>query len=263
MPHVLIVNPAERPSKRRKASPKGKTMAKAKRSKAQIAATRKLVAMNKARAGGKSVSRAKPKRKAAKSTPAKTAPKRRTHRITSAAEASVAGRKLRYRRKNPIGGDFIGGTLIPAAVGGASAVGIDVLMGVLPLPVQMKTGPMAPVVRVAAAIGLGFVASKVASRRVAEQVAVGAITVTAYQLMRTVAAKMTAGKVPGLSEYVSGDSIGYDGYAVVPTVGEYVSGDGVGEYVDGDDMGYPSAGMIVGDLMPDGSVEGWETGVYR
>lgn len=260
MPHVLIVNPAERPSKARKAQRKGKTMAKAKRSRAQIAATKKLVAMNKARAGGKkSVSRAKPKRSSSRAVAAPAKPKRRTHRITSAAEASVAGRKLRYRRKNPIGGDFIGGTLIPAAVGGASAVGIDVLMGMLPLPVQMKTGPMAPVVRVAAAIGLGFVASKVASKRVADQVAVGAITVTAYQLMRAVAAKMTAGKVPGLAEYVSGD----EGYMVVPTVGEYVSGDGVGEYVDGDDMGYPSAGMIVGDLMPDGSVEGWETGVYR
>ena len=47
----------------------------------------------------------------------------------------------------------------------------------------MKAGPMAPVVRVAAAIGLGFVASKVASKRVADQVAEGRWRACARELV--------------------------------------------------------------------------------
>jgi hypothetical protein len=256
MPQFLIVNPSERK--------KGKTMAKAKRSPAQRAATKRMIAANRARRKGPSVSRAKPARKAsrkprrastARSAPARSAPrrstkKRRSHPITSRAEGSRAGRKLRYRRKNPMGG-FIGDTLIPSALGGAGALTLDVLLGVVPLPAMMKTPMMAPVVKVAAAIGLGWLASKVTSKRTANQIAVGAISVTLYNVAKAGLIKVGGGKIPGLSAYP-------DGY-----MGEYVS-----EYIDenGDvqqQIGYSSTGEMVGDLMPDGSVEGYETGVYR
>lgn len=248
-------------------------MAKAKRTPAQKRATAKMIAANKARRkapAAKRVSRAKPKRRSAPraaAAPARSAPrraKRRSHPITSRTEASVAGRKLRYRRKNPIGAGFIGDTLIPSAIGGAGALGLDVLMGVLPLPVAMKTGPMAPVVKVAGAIGLGFVAGKLTSRKTANQIAAGAITVTLYNVAKAALVKFGGGKIPGLSEYIAGeDGMVYDASTGQP-VSEYV---GVNEYVGESDevpqIGYPNAGMMVGELMPDGSVEGYETGVYR
>ncbi len=241
-------------------------MAKTKRTPAQLRATRKLVALNKARAKGK-VSRAKPGKK--KSYAMRAAPEhitivnpktparrkaRRSHPITPARVASEAGRKLRYRRKNPVGG-FFTDTLIPSAVGGAGALTLDVLLGVLPIPAQFKTGPMAPVVKLAGAVGLGFLASKVAPKRVANQIAAGAITVTLYGVAKQMLVKVGGGKIPGLGEYVG------EMYVEPVAVGEYV-----GEYISdasGGDMGYPNAGMIVGDLQPDGSVEGYETGVYR
>lgn len=286
MAQVLLINPAERPSKVKAKRKEKPIMAKKQRSAAQRAATRKLVAMNKARSGGskgKRVSRAKPASKRRKASGsyaiATVAPKRRKARrpFTSAAVASDAGRKLRYRRRNPIGSGFIGDTLIPAALGGGGALAVDVLLGLLALPVMMKTGPMAPIVKVAAAVGLGFAAQTVVSRKTAEQLAAGAITVTLYNVAKAALVKAGKGKIPGLSEYVGAypDALFYDGASggVVNGMGEFVSGpdespammgmddDGMGG--DDDGMGYMNAGTV-GELMPDGSVSDYgEDGVYR
>lgn len=233
-------------------------MAKAKRTPAQKRATAKMLAANKARRRGTSapkVSRAKPKRRAA---PRAAAPARRrarrTHAITPPSVASRAGRQLRYRRKNPI--SFISETLVPSAIGGAGALGLDILFGVLPLPATLKASPFFPAVKVAGAIGLGMLAGQVVSKKTAGQIAAGAITVTLYNVAKAALNKASGGKIPGLAEYISGDGVVYaDGQAFQ-----------VGEYIDGDDalqIGYPNAGMMVGDLMEDGTVNGYETGVYR
>lgn len=255
MPHVVIVNPSDRPSQRkarttRKASTKrkGATVAKKQRTAAQKAATRKMIAANRARsrparkAPARKVSRAKP---AARRTPAKRRA-RRSHPITPAAVATRAGRQLRYRRKNPVGG-FVKDTLMPSVIGGGGALALDVLLGVLPLPAQFKTGPMAPVVKVAGAIGLGYAAGMVVNKRTAEQIAAGALTVTFYNIAKGLLVRFGGGKIPGLAEYVS----------MYP--------DGVGAYVSGDEVpqvGYVDSGMQVGELVPDG-MGGYETGVYR
>lgn len=237
-------------------------MAKAKRSAAQQRATRKMIAANRAKRRGTAA--AKPKRRPAR-TKARAA--RRTQRAanpapavrkrtrrTSKRDASTAGRTLRRRRSNPVGGvgGFIKNTMMPSAVGGAGALALDLVMNMLPLPPAMKSGPMRPVVKVVGAIGLGMLASKMASRQVGGQVAAGALTVTLYDMARVALAKndMTK-KLFGLGEYGVEDA----------RVGEFVS-----EYVSGDEqesIGYVDSGMQVGDLMPDGSVEGYETGVYR
>lgn len=253
MPQVLLVNPAPRKGatsarkgatsakKRISRSPK---MAKAKRSPAQQRATRKMIAANRARRKAAAAPRRPAARPAAKkqaASRAAPAKKRTTARrgrggwpITSAATASRAGRALRHRRPNPIGG-FVSNTLMPSLVGGAGALALDVAMAVVPLPAQMKTGPMAPLVKAAGAVGLGMIAGKVMGRRVGEQVAAGGLTVTAYNVARQLLVQATGGKIPGLSEYVS-------------------------EYVDFQppQLGYESSGGQVGDY-----VEGYETGVYR
>lgn len=223
------------------------------RSAAQKAATRKMIAANRARSrASRAPKRAAPKRRRAarRAAPAAAAPrrvKRRASRrraawpITSAQAASRAGRKLRYRRPNPIG--FLSNTLMPAAVGAGGALALDVALGALPLPATLKTGPMAPLVKVAGAVGLGMIASKVVNRRVGEQIAAGALTVQVYNMAKAALVKFGGGKIPGLSMYP-------DGY-----LNEYVSSDMPA-------LGYVDSGMQVGEFVEDG-MGGYETGVYR
>lgn len=229
-------------------------MAKAKRSAAQKRATAKMIAANRARARG--AKRATPRKPAARPAAKRSAPraaprpKKRTSArrgrggwpITSAAAASRAGRALRHRRPNPIGG-FVKDTLMPSVVGGAGALALDVAVGMLPLPPALKSGPMAPLVKAAGAVGIGMLAGQFLGRRTGEQVAAGALTVTVYNVARMMLVKASNGRIPGLSGYVD----------------EYVS-----EYVDSGppQLGYESSGGQVGD----GDVvemAGFETGVYR
>ena len=257
MPQVLLVNPSPRKgSTRAKAQPKRKLkMAKKARSAAQKAATRKLIAFNRSKARGakraaprKPAARPASKRRAARSAPA---PKRKTRRtsarrgsggwpITSTTAASRAGRALRHRRPNPIN-NFMKDTLMPSVVGGAGALALDVAVAMLPLPPALKTGPMAPLVKAAGAVGLGILAGKFVNRRVGEQVAAGGLTVMAYNIGRQLLVKAGGGKIPGLNGYVD----------------EYVS-----EYVDYNppQLGYESSGGQVGEAE---MLEGYETGVYR
>lgn len=255
MPHVLLVNPAERPKKGKK------IMAKTKRSPAQRAATRKMIAANKARARSAKAPARKTKHRAKRKTSTvvtrhSNPSTRRKYKRTGVAEASYAGRRLRYRRKNPVGG-FFTETMIPAAIGGAGALTLDVLWAVAPIPATLRANQLAaPVIKLAGAIGLGMLAGMVTSKRAAQQIAAGAVTVTLYNAAKQGLAKVSGGKIPGMGEYVG--EVYVDPVAVGEYVGEYVEGDGGAAQI-----GYPSAGMIVGDLQPDGSVEGYETGVYR
>jgi len=135
-------------------------------------------------------------------------------------------------------------TLMPSVVGGAGALALDVVVGVLPLPDTLKTGPMAPLVKIAGAVGLGMLGSKMISRRVGEQIAAGAITVQLYNFAKAQLIKLGGGKIPGLSMYP-------DGY-----LSEYVSGSGGYDPA----LGYTDSGIQVG---VDNSMAGYESGVYR
>lgn len=235
------------------------------RTAAQRRATAKMIAANRARSRASNPRR----RRSRVSNPpvVAAAPKRRRvakrkgmYRPTKG-QASRAGRVLRYqryyRRGNPIGlGGFVSEKLVPAAVGGGGALLLDVAMGILPLPATLKTGALAPVVRVAGAVGVGMLAGMVTNKRTADRIAVGALTVTLYQLAKGALVKMLpAGTIPGLSAP--------EGYEYI---GEYVGAepmllpDGtVGEYIGSDDLGYIESGMQVGGA----EVDGFETGVYR
>lgn len=281
MPQVLLVNPSARKgaakSARKGTSKKGATKMAARkkpRTAAQKRATAKLVAMNKARrSGGASPRRARksPRRKARSSTPSveravsRSRPKRRRHAQSSKAAATQAGRVLRYRRRNPIGGigEFISTQLVPSAIGGGGALLLDVALAVLPIPATMKVGAMAPIVRIAGAVGIGALAGMVTNRKTANQIAAGALTVTMYQIARGFLARaLPAGSVPGLSapDY---DGMGYISSGMMVgdpnELGEYVSdgpaalsyNDGMGEYVS-------DAADGMGEY-----VDGWDTGVYR
>lgn len=209
---------------------KSRRRTKRPRTAAQRAATRKMIAAR--------LRMLRARRRTSRSPKGK-----RAHPITPARVASRAGRQLRYRRPNPVGffGDFVQGTLMPAAVGGAGALGLDVLLGVLPLPENLKTGPMRPVVRIAGAVALGALASTFTTRRTAEQIAAGALVVVLYDTMKGFIARSGI-RVPGLSLYeIPGVGV-YDVQQEVPAVGYTDSGiqvgdvsmqpDEVGAYVD-------------------------------
>lgn len=166
-----------------------------------------------------------------------------SRRRSSAKAASSAGRTLRFRRTNPVG--FFGDTmsmLVPSAIGGLGALGVDVVLALPFVPAQVKTGPMRPVTRVAAAIGLGMLAGMVTSKSTAKQVTAGALTVVMYDTIKSLIATNFPGKIPGVGMY---DIPGVGPFEVSPQapalsytgageqVGMYVSNDGstVAEYV--------------------------------
>lgn len=132
-------------------------------------------------------------------------PRRRRRSRARRAVASVArvarrtGRRVRraVRRfaSNRSGGislkpgAFIRDTLVPSAIGGAGALAVDVAWGALPIPAAIKTGPFAPIAKIAGAVAVGLIASKVAGKKIGAQVTSGYLTVFAYNLIKGMAQK--------------------------------------------------------------------------
>ncbi len=230
MPQLLFVNPSPLKGKR--------VMAKKRRTAAQRAATKRMIAANRSRAGRKS-SKPKRRRVARRANPAplarRSAP-RRARRSASRRVRRVA------RRRNPVGfvGDFVG-QLVPSAVGAGGALALDVALGLLPLPDALKTGPMRPVARVAGAVALGMVAGMVTSKRVGNQVAAGALTVVLYDFAKGFLNRMVGGKIPGLSLYemhgIGMYDVGESNVPLLPAPDDgmayWDAGQQVGEYVNG------------------------------
>lgn len=144
-------------------------------------------------------------------------------------------RRRRYRRNPAVRGfdiqRFASQTLMPSAVGAAGALGVDLLLGFLPLPPALKAGPMRPVVRLAGAIGVGMLAGMIASRQTAEQVTAGAVTVVLYDTMKGLLTQMMP-QLP-LGQYDTPEAMGYVSPAVQvgeDAVSAYLS-EGVSAYV--------------------------------
>lgn len=153
--------------------------------------------------------------------------------------AQMLGSPSRRYRRNPNGGrfnmqTFTRNTLMPSAVGAAGALGIDVIMGFLPLPPALKTGPMRTVVKIAGAIGIGMLAATFVKKNTAEQIAAGAITVALYDTLKG----MLQVAMPTLQ---LGENDIFTEYPSLAYAGAGQTVDDMGAYVD-DDMG-----MYVGD----------------
>jgi hypothetical protein len=78
--------------------------------------------------------------------------------------------------------------LLPAAIGGAGALGLSIALGQLTMiPPEWKTGNRGLFVRGAAAFAIGFLARTVLPakyKRLADQATAGALTVTAYDAVK-------------------------------------------------------------------------------
>lgn len=131
----------------------------------------------------KSRSKPKAKRRAPRraAAVAVAAPKRRRRR-------AAAAPKVRRYKRNPrfsVGGTVknFTGMLVPAAIAGAGALAVDVVLPKLPLPDRLKTGYLRHVSRGAVAVGLGMLVS-LFKRDLGKQVLAGGLTVAMYGAMR-------------------------------------------------------------------------------
>lgn len=182
-------------------------------------------------------------------------PRRRRRRNPIAAFAANPRRRRRRNprasrrryRRNPGGGLSMRGlmgtlkqSVGPAIVGGVGAVGVDIALGYIPLPEWFETATGKMVARIGGALALGLLANMVASRRVAMNVTLGALTVSAYGSIRDFT-HQTFPQLPGLagiSPPMYGDfsdtRLGYLDPA--PRLGAYMqrrapAGNGVGAYM--------------------------------
>ena len=235
MAHILLVNPKVKPSKRkRKRISKGvKSVAKKRRTAAQKAATRKLVALN--RGKGRSV--------------VKTSKRRRKRNPIAVSARRTIRSHRRARRSNPITssmgrGGLVGSTIMPAAIAAGGAISLDLIWGLIPLPDSIKVGSMRHVAKAVGAIGLGMLAGMVVKKDTARALATGALTVVMYNAARdvlaSVAPSITLGEhmalqpASDMQAYLTDGVSGYgDGFGGIGDDSDDYSMAGVGEQVDG------------------------------
>lgn len=205
MAQLMLINPARRPSKRRK-SRTGR--------KATPAQLRALAKARRARAG------------------LSTNPSPRRRRRSSL--RAVARSTRRRARRNPIGMGGIMGMFTGAVWGAGGAVAVNYAYNMLPLPATMKTGMMGTASKFGLAIALGMLGKSFLGRN-AGKMAEGAMTVAAYEALQGMLPVSAGGtSVAGLG-YMSPGMVA--GGNMLPNMsvpnfagmGEYVSG--MGEYV--------------------------------
>ncbi len=159
MEQLMLINPRKRRGGTRKH-----------RTAAQRAATKRLVASNRARRRTKTRSVAT---YASNPAPAR---RRRRHSIAKI---------MRHRRKNPAGrSSGVINMAMGSFVGATGALVVGTVSNYLPLPASMQTPYMKAAVNGVLAIALGTFGGKLLGRRAA-QMAEGALTVTLHDVMKT------------------------------------------------------------------------------
>lgn len=136
--------------------------------------------------------------------------------------------KVRYRRKrNPISlGAFrparLTNTVLDSLPGAFGALGLDIALGFLPIPITWKTGIPGYLTKIAGAVGLGMLARTVVSERTAGQLTTGALTVMFHGVLRELMTRTLPG-VP-LGMYLPPGSLAYAGSGANPVrgVGAYL-----------------------------------------
>jgi hypothetical protein len=169
MAHIAVVNPSRR---------KGRKMSRRGRTAKQQAATRKLLAWNRAHrvrkgpAKSKSARYINPHRRRARG-------RRRSNPVFASRRRSSA-----HRRRNPISMAGLMPMVIGGATGAAGAIAADLAIGYLPLPAMLQSGILRQVTRLGVVIGLGAAVGKFASRQIGEHLAVGGATAVLYDMIK-------------------------------------------------------------------------------
>lgn len=182
MNEILLINPAKRGAKRKKvnlSTRKGNAvMAKTRRTAAQRAATARMIAANKARRKG-----ATGKARTTHVMVANPAPRRRRR---SPVKAHTSIKRTRRYKRNPISGNSIKGMLEMGLKGALGATAVNTIHNYLApyLPASVQGGNMGYIVRGALAVALGSFGGKLMSRPLAQQMAMGSLTVTLHDAIR-------------------------------------------------------------------------------
>lgn len=175
-------------------------------------------------------------------TAAQTAASRRNLKKARAAKKKGGRRsstkKAPAKRRNPTTrmptlNSIINDQVMPAAIGGTGAVLNDIIVNMLPLPPQFKTGWMRHVSKAIGAVAIGILSGFMLQKKTANQLGAGAMTVVGYNVVRDLAAQF-APQIPlgeyldmPLGEYLD-PQLGYYGAglnpATVPGAGLEVNG---------------------------------------
>lgn len=215
------------------------------RTPAQKAATRKLVAMNKRR--GKPAKRRSPARAA---TPAK---RRRRNPIAAPAKRrraySASAPAVRRRRRNPIKARGIMNTMItPAITAAGGALALDIAWAYAPIPENLKVGNLKHVAKAAGAVGMAMLAGQVVKQKTAEAMGVGALTVVFHDALKEIInTNMPALKMDGMGYYNAGQPAGTLDYSTGNNDMAYYAAPGnnnnaMGYYAGGGNTGTPESG---------------------
>lgn len=171
----------------------------------------------------------------------RAAPRRARRKTAARRRSPLTRRKRTRRRSNPVGyyvsnprrrrrggrrrrrsnparrgvRGILNTFVVPALTAGAGAVVLDVVWGYIPVPGDIKTGPLRHVAKGAGAIALGWAVGQFAGRKTGDTMAMGALTVVAYNALRELTAQF-APQIP-LGYYSAGMPMGYD-----PSLGIYV-----------------------------------------
>lgn len=125
----------------------------------------------------------------------------------------VARRSYRSkRRRNPLSlRSLSGGGIVNKATGALMGAGgailNDALFTYVPLPAMLKSGPMAILGKFATALGVGYLASFAVGKARGAQLAEGALTVLAYQVVKPMVATvlpLAGDEIEGLGYYSPG-----------------------------------------------------------
>jgi len=183
--------------------------ARKRRSAAQKAASKRNI--KKAQAA-----RRRPRRRASKRS---TTRRRRRNPLAPVVRRRAANPRTRF----PTFASIINNQVMPAMVGGAGAVANDMIVNMLPLPPQFKTGWMRHVSKAAGAVAIGMLGGFFLQKRTADQLGAGAMTVVGYNIVRDLAAQfapaLPLGEYLPMGEYLSPDELGYYGAGLDPSLG--------------------------------------------
>jgi hypothetical protein len=166
----------------------------------------------------------------------KKRPRKKRKSVTKRRTPIARAKTTRTRRRRRLGGrDIIKTAIMPAAIGGAGAVALDVVLAMLPLPAPMKSGPGKLLIRGGAAIAGGMAISKVVDKKIGNAFMLGGLTLLAADITKN----LVSNAFPNLA--LSAYSHEFD-----DDMGEYMS-----EYMSEsgeDDLGFISTGPIVGSM---------------
>lgn len=212
MESLFLINPKR---KRRKVSRKGRMPAGLRRYWAKHRRGRK-VAKRRRRHAVVAVAPRRRKRRAVMRNP-----HRRKHRY--ARRKVMRNPRRRHTMRNPFSVRGLTHTLMPAAIGAGGAIALDVVYAYASpfLPASMQTGLVSAVVKLAGAIGLGIGARKFLGREKGNAIALGALTVTGYGVIKPLIAQF-APTIKGLSGFADYIDYGYSPNQGISGMGAYL-----------------------------------------